>query len=368
MAFTDQIKTSFESKVFNDEPGSFIYINRTYASKNEPQPDSEDLKLIKLFDSPDESQLTGNHAFSGPYGHEKCNLDIYEKIYFYRPLFDSSEHEKRTQEIAKETGANKFFKEWNAKDKKINRSITTDEENWIERRDEQRELAREELEKKYESELQEYYKILDPYNKSLKGSFLINDELRTPITAKNLDKYITPNKTSLTLISESLIAEWYSLDDSFALKADTPQKKITAIKKRRADIIKFLPEGKNIDELLDQELLENHKVTRKTINDKKIKKAQEEAQEDKEHRIATGEATFTEVVNQLLITPQFYLLLIGAGLFFYFFYQLENWEPKETINCGNPQSSYEENVCDRAYERTYEEKWGRKPGKLPKIP
>ena len=65
---------------------------------------------------------------------------------------------------------------------------------------------------------------------------------------------------------------------------------------------------------------------------------------------------------------QFYLFLLGAAIVFYLLYQLENWEPKETINCGNPQSSYEENACDRAYERTFEEKWGREPGKLPKIP
>lgn len=41
----------------------------------------------------------------------------------------------------------------------------------------------------------------------------------------------------------------------------------------------------------------------------------------------------------------------------------------EGFKCSDSNlTSSQQRACDKAYENAYEEKWGRKPGKLPKIP
>lgn len=103
----DQIKTSFESAVFNDEPGSFIYVNRMYASISKPESNDNNLKLIKVFEKPNQYDLQGRPAFCGTYGDEKCDLDRYESIYKYRPLYNIREIKKMEKDI----GYDKYLKE-----------------------------------------------------------------------------------------------------------------------------------------------------------------------------------------------------------------------------------------------------------------
>ena len=73
----------------------------------------------------------------------------------------------------------------------------------------------------------------------------------------------------------------------------------------------------------------------------------------------------TLIVDKIL--SPFSLLGIFLILIFIFVIQLIT-VPKSNINCADPIGDYQKDVCERAYERTFEEKWGRKPGKLPKIP
>lgn len=343
----DKIKISFESKVFNDEPGSFIYINRTYASRNESKPDTDNLKFIKTHSNPSEYDLAGNPAFVG--GGKKCNLENYEKVFLYKPLRD----ERSVSKKYKEYGLNKYYSErskiYDVLDKKESDGALETKDYW-----ETYHKMQKELDEKYQTQL-------EAFQKSERGLYSINDEFKVPLNAKNLDAYVSINKTNFKFLSREQIAEWYFLEDSYQWQADTDAKKETAIKNRRVKILKILPNDKQIHDLVDKDLINSGK---KVISERTAKKADQ----DKKDRIAMGETTFGENLAYTFSQPQFYLFLLGAAIVFYLLYQLENWEPKETINCGNPQSSYEENACDRAYERTYEEKWGRKPGKLPKIP
>ena len=52
-------------------------------------------------------------------------------------------------------------------------------------------------------------------------------------------------------------------------------------------------------------------------------------------------------------------------IIFLYYYLFILSDPNRDINCADPSSNYQQGICDRAYERTYEEKWGRKPGKIP---
>jgi hypothetical protein len=52
-------------------------------------------------------------------------------------------------------------------------------------------------------------------------------------------------------------------------------------------------------------------------------------------------------------------------IIFLYYYLFIASDPNRDINCADPSSNYQQGICDRAYERTYEEKWGRKPGKIP---
>ncbi len=70
----------------------------------------------------------------------------------------------------------------------------------------------------------------------------------------------------------------------------------------------------------------------------------------------------TLIVDKIL--SPFSLLGIFLILIFIFVIQLIT-VPKSNINCADPIGDYQKDVCERAYERTFEEKWGRKPGKLP---
>lgn len=348
---TDKIKTSLKSKIFLNE-NNFIFVNRTYASKNKPQPNKDNLKLIKVFDKPDDWMLEGRPAFCGTYGDKKCDLDAYENTFFYRPLYDA----KNIKKIQKNIGYDVFdkalwkirldtdFEKFKILDKNKSPIKEVDFEAHAADKD-KREKA---LKEKYKKEISEFEQI----EESLKGSYLINDEFKVPLTPENLDKYIKINKQNLNLLTEDLIADWYSLDVTYQWNADTAQKKETAILKRRIDITKNLPSNKKINHLINKDIEKNIK---RKIKDREYKRAKDLSKYDQ---------TILKELIEIFQMPKTYFYIIGALLVAYIVYSIETYEPKK-INCGNPQSDFEKKACEKAFERTYEEKWGRKPGKIP---
>ena len=107
------------------------------------------------------------------------------------------------------------------------------------------------VEKKWD-ELRKYYASISP-------NFLISDEIRIKITPENLDKYLTASKKRLEQLNRQQIADWYLYKKSESLKADTEQKQETAVRKRRTDILKFLPSDKPIEDLIGKDALKEGK-------------------------------------------------------------------------------------------------------------
>ena len=58
-----------------------------------------------------------------------------------------------------------------------------------------------------------------------------------------------------------------------------------------------------------------------------------------------------------LLTPIVALLVFAIAMFL-FIYIIFSDGPNSNINCANPIGDYQKDVCDRAYERTFKEKWG----------
>jgi hypothetical protein len=67
------------------------------------------------------------------------------------------------------------------------------------------------------------------------------------------------------------------------------------------------------------------------------------------------EAIIEKVFHMYAMMIYFFLVV------FFFIYIIFIDGPNSNINCANPIGDYQKDVCERAYERTFEEKWGRKP-------
>ncbi|MDA9785946.1 hypothetical protein N9D45_05650 [Gammaproteobacteria bacterium] len=238
---TDKFTASLESKSFEND-GEHIFISRVYASFD-PPPQSDDIKLVKIIEG----------SFSGhlPKIAEK-NLAAFEEKYFYtsterttKPLWDKKYSELKIRETRIQS---KYS---------IERSLSEIQE--------YNELSEEEKIKKYspnglgfhydhsgfnEEEEEKKWDELRKYNASISPNFLISDEIRIKITPENLDKYLTISKQKLEGLDKQQIADWYLYEKSEILSADTKQKQETAIRKRRTDILKFLPLDKPIKDLI----------------------------------------------------------------------------------------------------------------------
>jgi len=345
----DSMRSSLASKVFDGE-GKYIFISRRYAADKLPI-ETDDLKIKSSQKGMYFGEnIQGAEAFCGKDRSRTKEYDqFYVQKYHYMPM--RVKHLDVLNDKKKEIGLDKLNEErlaiWRAPisfGKKFDESSA------------KRSAALKENRKK----IAPLEKVFRKFQENFAGSLLIKDEIRIPITPESLELHVKPTKKNLQIISRENIAGWYLLETSADNLANTPQKLETALNKRRTDILKNLPNNKQINDLVDKDLIDE---TKNVISERAAKKAIQ----DKKHRIERGETTLGEDIVNIFFQPQFYFLLIGACLFFYFIYQLENWEPAK-IDCGNPQSSIDRRACERAYERTYEEKWGRKPGKLPKIP
>ena len=93
-------------------------------------------------------------------------------------------------------------------------------------------------------------KEVEDYIESISAKYFIEDEIRCEITTENLDKFFNPSKKILEYLTRQQIADWYLHEISESFKANTEQKKETAIRKRRTDILKFLPVDKPIKDLI----------------------------------------------------------------------------------------------------------------------
>lgn len=345
----DSMRSSLASKVFDGE-GKYIFISRRYAADELPT-ETDDLKIKSSQKGVYFGEnIQGAEAFCGKDRSRTKEYDqFYVQKYHYTPM--RVKHLDVLNDKKKEIGLDKLNEERHAifrapisYGKKFNEQMA------------KRRAGLEENGKK----IAPLEKVFREFQENFAGSLLIKDEIRIPLTPEGLELHVIPTKKNLQIISREDIAEWYLLETSADNLANTPQKLETALKKRRTEILKNLPNDKQIDDLVDKDLIDK---TKNVISERAAKKAIQ----DKKDRIAMGETTFREDLAYTLSQPQFYLLLLGVGLFFYLIYQLETWEP-EKIDCSNPKSSIDRRACERAYERTYEEKWGRKPGKLPKIP
>ena len=130
-----------------------------------------------------------------------------------------------------------------------------------------------------------FYEPIEKKNKGIahidkryKADYLITDEIRVPITVENIDKYLKVSKTVLENLSSEDIANWFSYKETKNLNANTAEKKNTAIKMRRTEILKLLPRNKNIEPYLDAEDLKNGK-DELNLRNKKRQDAEKKEQE-----------------------------------------------------------------------------------------
>lgn len=208
----DKFKVSLDSKVF-DKTGKHIYISRKYASFDRPEPESENIKLLRLTEG----------SFNGGLSEDAFrNIESYGKKFSYTPVLQINKpkiEEKYTQMgYRKKTGylmdTGLYYEYIGSGDRK---AIKKEVEDYIE---------------------------------SISAKYFIEDELRCEITTENLDKFFNPSKKILEYLTRQQIADWYLHEISESFKANTEQKKETAIRKRRTDILKFLPVDKPIKDLI----------------------------------------------------------------------------------------------------------------------
>lgn len=256
----DRFTVDLESELFEND-GEHFFISRVYASFEKPKPDTDDIKLREVKEG----------SFSG-YVPSKASIDLdaFGQKFFYSPtwritgpLFEKKRKELKFVDIEKYS---------------IDRNI--DELN------EYRDLSEKEKFEKYppeglgfwydytkfdDEEEERKRKILEDYTSSISPKYLIRDEIRFEINPKNLDTYLTVSKKRLEKLNRHQIASWYSYEKSESVTADTEQKKQTAIRKRRTDILKFLPVDKPIKDLIGSSAFKEGKKDLST----RIKRKQE---------------------------------------------------------------------------------------------
>ena len=248
---TDRFTANLESKVFEND-GEHLFISRVYASFDKPESDTENTKLIKLEEGlfrGDLPQIAGD------------NFDAFGEKYFYVPtqITNKPLEDKKRLELKFEESR------WQSK-YKIERTASEIKEYY--------ELSKEEKNKKYypngqgfyydhsgfnEEEEEKKWDEMRKYISSISPKYLISDEIRIKITPENLDKYLTVSKKRLEQLNRQQIADWYLYKKSESLKADTEQKQETAVRKRRTDILKFLPSDKPIEDLIGKDALKEGK-------------------------------------------------------------------------------------------------------------
>ena len=239
---TDKFTANLESKVFEND-GEHIFISRVYASFD-PPPQSDDIKLVKI--------IEGSFLGGLPKIAQK-NLAAFEEKYFYtsterttKPLWDKKYSELKIEKYEREREKYKIERD------------QSEYLEYIELSDAEQAIKfpphgmgffydyTDERAVEYEKKWDELRKYLA----SISPNFLISDEIRIKITPENLDKYLTISKQKLEGLDKQQIADWYLYDKSEILSADTKQKQETAIRKRRTDILKFLPLDKPIKDLI----------------------------------------------------------------------------------------------------------------------